>query len=173
MKVTSYGLFWRSDDIEWYPGQGNRHEFRILGRIGTNRPGLRIADFRKQQGIYILFDEYGPAYVGLAKGERLGARLREHLEDKHAGKWDRFSWFGFNDVSSTKDSQGVLTLLPPSQEVADNTSTTIGDLEALLIAAMGPKLNTLKMRFENAEKWEQVPSWEWKDTYKKKVMPST
>ena len=82
MQVTSYGLFWRADDIEWFPGQGNRNEFRLLGRIGKNRPRLRVADFRYQQGIYVLFDNYGPAYVGLAKGKRLGERLKVHHNDE-------------------------------------------------------------------------------------------
>lgn len=169
MQVTSYGLFWRADDIEWFPGKGNRDEFRLLGRIGMNRPGIKVADFRRQQGIYILFDEYGPAYVGLAKGERLGARLREHLEDRHQGKWDRFSWFGFNEVGKNPDKHGILSLNQPRQDVTDNTSTTIGDLEALLIAAMGPKLNRQMMRFENAQKWEQIASWEWEETYQNRV----
>ena len=38
MQVTSYGLFWRADDIEWFPGKGNRDEFRLLGRIGPTFP---------------------------------------------------------------------------------------------------------------------------------------
>lgn len=135
MQVTSYGLFWRAAEIEWFPGKGRRNEFRLLGRIGKNRPGIRVADFRRQQGIYILFDEYGPAYVGLAKGDRLGARLRDHHGDHLVGKWDRFSWFGFNPVGATPDRGGVLSLNQPRRDVTDDTSTTIGDLEALLIAA--------------------------------------
>lgn len=166
MQVTSYGLFWRADEITWFPGQGNRNEFRLLGRIGKNRPSIRIADFRRQQGIYILFDEYGPAYVGLAKGDRLGARLRDHHGDHLNGKWDRFSWFGFNPVGATPDKDGVLSLNQPRRNVTDNTSTTIGDLEALLIAVVGPKLNQQKMRFDEAERWEQIGQWEWDKTYR-------
>jgi hypothetical protein len=171
MLVTSFGLFWRADEIEWFPGKGVKNEFRLLGRIGKNRPSIRIADFRRQQGIYILFDEYGPAYVGLAKGDRLGARLRDHLSDHLEGKWDRFSWFGFNPVDVTPDDGGVLGLNEPNGGMTDDTSTTIGDLEALLIAAMGPKLNQQKMRFDKAEKWEQVGYWEWKETYRTRITP--
>lgn len=169
MQVTSYGLFWRAEEIEWFPGQGNRNEFRLLGRIGKNRPSIRVADFRRQQGIYILFDEYGPAYVGLAKRDRLGARIRDHHGDHLNGKWDRFSWFGFNPVGATPGDHGILPLNEPRRDVTDDTSTTIRDLEALLIAAMGPKLNVQRMRFDNALKWEQIGQWEWNETYRAKI----
>jgi hypothetical protein len=172
MRVTSYGLFWRADQITWFPGQGNRNDFRLLGRIGVNRSRIKVADFRRQQGIYILFDQYGPAYVGLAQGDRLGARLREHHDDHLAGKWDRFSWFGFNQVGATPDEHGVLSLNQPDGNVSDDTSTTIGDLEALLIAAMGTKLNRQRMRFDKADKWEQIGFWEWKETYRARVAPA-
>lgn len=171
MLVTSFGLFWRADEIDWFPGKGIKNEFRLLGRIGKNRPALRVADFRRQQGIYILFDEYGPAYVGLAKGDRLGARLRDHHNDHLKGKWDRFSWFGFNPVALTAGKDGVFPLNEPRRDVTDDTSTTIGDLEALLIAAVGPKLNQQKMRFDKAEKWEQVRYHEWQEIYGARVAP--
>ncbi len=87
MQVTSYGLFWRADEIEWFPGHGNRNEFRLLGRV------------------------------------------------------------------------------------TDATSTSIGDLEALLIAAMGPKLNYPRMRFSEAESWEQIGKREWEETYRKRIAP--
>lgn len=169
MQVTSFGLFWRADEINWFPGQGSRDRFRLLGRIGKNRPGLKVADFRLQQGIYILFDEYGPAYVGLAKGNRLGARLRDHHADHLGGKWNRFSWFGFNLVGATPDDDGSLALNQPRRDVTDDTSTTIGDLEALLIAAMGTKLNQQKMRFDTAEKWEQIGMYEWQEVYQSRA----
>ncbi|MBW7922412.1 MAG: GIY-YIG nuclease family protein [Rubellimicrobium sp.] len=171
MRVTSYGLFWRADEIEWTPGRGVRNEFRLLGRFGVNRPKLRVADFRQQQGIYILFNEYGPAYVGLARGDRLGARLQEHRIDHLAEKWDRFSWFGFNPVNDRPDTDGVLSLRPPVEDVTDNTPTTIGDLEALLISVIGPRLNQQKMNFDEAKEWHQIGYWEWRETYQQRVAP--
>lgn len=155
MKITSYGLFWRASEIDWFPGRGVKGSFRLLGRIGTNRGSIRLADFRKQQGIYILYDEYGPSYVGLTRQQGLGKRLKDHLEDNLAGKWDRFSWFGFNPIG-TVGPDGVLSLLELEREVSESTHTTIGDLEALLIRAIGPKLNTSSMNFKDAEKWQQV-----------------
>lgn len=74
MKVKSYGLFWRRNEIEWYPGAGVAHSFRLLGRIGATKKTIKVADFRHQQGIYILYDEYGPSCVGLTQKQGLGKR---------------------------------------------------------------------------------------------------
>lgn len=164
MKVTSYGLFWRESEIDWNPGQGYRNSFRLLGRIGANRGTIKIADFRFQQGIYILYDEYGPSYVGLTRSQGLGKRLKDHLEDHMKGKWDRFSWFGFNTIGVSNDETGILNLIQPSENLTDDTNTTIGDLEALLIRAIGPKRNTAYPNFLGAEEWTQI-EYEKQDTY--------
>ncbi|UWQ38343.1 GIY-YIG nuclease family protein [Leisingera aquaemixtae] len=156
MKVTSYGLFWRASEIDWNPGQGNRNSFRLLGRVGANRGTIRIADFRHQQGIYILYDEYGPAYVGLTRAQGLGKRLKDHLDDHLYNKWDRFSWFGFNPIGAPDQKSGVLKLHQPPEDLTDDTQTTIGDLEALLIRCIGPKRNTAYPRFQGAEEWTQI-----------------
>lgn len=156
MQVTSYGLFWRESEINWEPGRGIRKKFCLWGRIGSNRGTIRVADFRTQQGIYILYDEYGPSYVGLTRKLGLGARLKEHRTDHLREKWDRFSWFGFLPVLSKTNLNGVQEIGSPQSDVTEDTATTIGDLEALLIRAIGPKRNTAKMNFKNAERWNQI-----------------
>lgn len=155
MKITSYGLFWREDEIDWSPGSGIKNSFRLLGRVGANRGSIRVADFRRQQGIYILYDEYGPSYVGLTRQQGLGKRLKDHRTDNLQNKWDRFSWFGFNPLGAPND-EGVLSLLNLNDDITENTHTTIGDLEALLIRAIGPKLNTAWMSFKDADEWTQI-----------------
>lgn len=126
----------------------------MLGRIGTNKSTLRIADFRHQRGIYILYDDYGPAYVGLTRKRGLGLRLRDHLDDRLDGKWDRFSWFGFWDTDNATGR--VEQLMEAEAELTEETDTTIGDVEALLIRAIGPKLNRAKMSFSQAQEWTQI-----------------
>src|ERR1043166_3287038 len=98
MFITNYGLFWRRDEVDWNPGKGAKGAFRLLGRRGKRHPAIRLADFRRQKGIYILYGNHGPHYVGLTKRMGLGRRLMDHLSDRHSKKWDRFSWFGFNMV---------------------------------------------------------------------------
>ena len=148
------GLFWRADEIVWDPGSGNRNEFRLLGRKGTNRPTVQLADFREQVGIYILYGEYGPYYVGLTKKRGLGQRLKDHTQDDHAERWDRFSWFGFSSVLRRR-TEGGLQELKPLKLTVGTPDDAITDIEALLIMAIGPQ-NANRMSFKRADEWFQV-----------------
>jgi hypothetical protein len=127
--VKSYGLFWRRDEVEWNPGTGTKGGFRLLGRQGKYLPGLRLADFRHQKGIYILYGNHGPYYVGLTKKQGLGNRLKDHLYDSHGGEWDRFSWFGFRAVLATTDHYGLCKLGKMAQAVIGNPESVITDVE--------------------------------------------
>lgn len=168
MRITSYGLFWRAHEIEWAPGAGYKDSFRLLGRVGKNKGKIRVADFRHQQGIYILYDDYGANYVGLSR-VGLGKRLKDHTEDKHAGRWDRFSWFGFRPLGEPS-SNGILQLGNPNEEISENASATIGDLEALLIKAMGTRNNSNSMNFKDAVEWTQI-DWDDIEGCLRKVAP--
>jgi hypothetical protein len=158
MLIKAYGLFWRADEVTWHPGRGARGQFMLLGRRGTNRPTLQLVDFRQQSGLYILYGDYGPYYVGRA--DRLGRRLKQHLGDRHAGKWDRFSWFGFRAVLTRKDSQGLQELKTLKTKAGGRMPQQIGELEALLIRALGLQSNYAKMRFPAARMWTQVKAHE-------------
>lgn len=155
MAIKSYGLFWRADEIDWHPGKGVR-SFHLFGRNGTNTNRIEMADFRMQQGIYILYDDYGPYYVGLTRMQGLGKRLKDHRSDEHRGKWDRFSWFGFCALLVANKTTGLRPLrkMPESQIAAPKK--WIGDVEALLILAMGTSANFRQMNFHGAQKWTQV-----------------
>lgn len=157
--IRSYGLFWRRDEIKWAPGAGNAGQFRLLGRRNVNRPALQVADFRQQRGIYVLFDDYGPYYVGLASERDIGLRLRDHTQDAHAGRWDRFSWFGFRSVLQRRDAAGVQQLGALPKHLLTDTTSTIRDIEALLMMALGTTRtgNVQSMKFRSAEEWTQVP----------------
>lgn len=153
MLIKSYGLFWSSGEVTWWPGKGK--PFRVLGRQGKRLPGLRVADFRFQQGIYVIYGNYGPHYVGLTRRQGIGKRLRDHLTDEHAGQWDRFSWFGFQKVLKRSDADGLRELGSLAKVRGGTTENMIGDIEALLIKAMG-LTNKADMKFSDADPWEQV-----------------
>jgi hypothetical protein len=155
MFIKSYGLFWQRDEVEWSPGSGKSGAFRLLGRQGAIYPKLRVADFRYQRGIYILYGNYGSYYVGLSDKQGLGKRLKDHLNDHHNGYWDRFSWFGFNRVLKSKDQQGLCKLKENTGLQFGSSSTIIRDVEALLIRAIGG-YNISKTKFSSADEWIQV-----------------
>ncbi|MEX0957689.1 MAG: GIY-YIG nuclease family protein [Burkholderiales bacterium] len=161
MFIKNFGLFWRADEVDWNPGKGARGAFSLLGRIGANQPGIRLANFRYQHGIYILYGNHGPHYVGLTKKQGLGKRLKDHLTDGHAGHWDRFSWFGFCSVLTSQDHVGLCKLKNMAVNVVGNPSAVITDVEALLIRAMGLR-NINQTKFTAAEEWTQVKAHETK-----------
>ena len=162
MFIKNFGLFWRSDEVNWNPGKGIRRQFRLLGRQGKNRPGLRLADFRRQQGIYILYGNFGPRYVGLTKKQGLGKRLMDHRSDEHAGQWDRFSWFGFCSILKRTDADGLCCLRSMANVAIGRPDAVITDVEALLIRAMGLR-NINQNNFSTAKEWTQVKLFEAED----------
>lgn len=157
--IRSYGLFWSREEVNWRPGAGNRGAYRLLGRRNERLPALQLADFRAQQGIYVLYDDYGPYYVGLAAKQAIGNRLREHTRDQHQHSWDRFSWFGFRGVLKATEPDGIQTLGSMPKELLASTSNTIRDVEALLMMTLGTVAlgNVQSAKFTNADRWWQVP----------------
>lgn len=136
----------------------------MLGRKNTNRPALQLVDFRNQRGVYVLYDDYGPYYVGLARDQAIGNRLRDHTYDKHFDRWDRFSWFGFRQVLKGTNAVGLQRLGSIPGQLVSGTAHTIGDIEALLMMTLGTveRGNAQQMRFKNADRWEQI-SLDWLD----------
>lgn len=117
---------------------------------------LRMADFRAQRGIYILYGNYGPYYAGLTRQQTLGKRLKQHCTDEHEGEWDRFSWFGFKEILKKTDADGLhLLKIKMPQRKAVNPHSAIKEMEALLIKAMALR-NRADSKFIKAEEWEQV-----------------
>lgn len=155
MLIKAYGVFWRADEIDWRPGRGS--PFRLVGRNTVDPRRLLLADMRSQSGIYILYSDHGPYYVGLVGRERLGPRLRDHFQkDRHRGKWNRFSWFGFRKVLMRRDREGFCELKDLAERAHGQPSKEIADIEALLIQALGLASNTSHMRFQEAHRWDQV-----------------
>ena len=136
--------------------------FALLGRQGSRTPDLRVADFFNEGGIYVLYGDYGPRYVGLTADRGLGWRLREHQHDSHRNQWDRFSWFGFRNVLKIRNTLGLseLSAIALTKRVVQRRM--IHEMEALLIHAMGLH-NIHRDRFPAGEKWMQVRLDERKD----------
>ncbi len=122
--VTSFGMFWRRNAVEWSA---------TPKLFGMQQIGATPVDFNKQLGIYLLYDGREVIYIGRTTDRPLGRRLYEHTSDRMAARWDRFSWFGLLPVSD----KGALGSLPVSFDAAK----LIPALEAILIEALEPRQN--------------------------------
>src|SRR5713226_3354851 len=133
--ITSYGLFWDLDETEWLYRDRGKRRGRLLGRLRKKGAGLWLhsADFWSQSGIYVLYGNYGPYYVGVSK--ELGKRIHDHVRDQHTGKWDRFSWFGFREVLADRDADSFLRLGKAERYATVKLSKARADIEAILFRA--------------------------------------
>ncbi|MCG3129006.1 MAG: hypothetical protein CHACPFDD_03902 [Phycisphaerae bacterium] len=126
--VTSFGMSWRRDWINWV------QQPRLLGtQLGKQRSGATPVDFGQQRGIYLLYAGREVIYVGRTTDRGLGRRLYEHTNDRLSARWDGFSWFGLLPVSAT----GLLGELPQTYDA----SNLIPAFEAILLEALEPRQN--------------------------------
>ena len=161
--IRAYGLFWSAADVDW-TGEETEGPAELLGRRGAYRGTLKVVNFWDQRGIYVLYNEYGAYYVGRTEGENMGLdrRLRQHHYGEngspHAGKWDRFSWFGWRGVLDSTDRSGYRNLRAVPRTLLTDSKDTVGDIEALLMTTLGTVQlgNKRKEKFAAALRWEQV-----------------
>jgi hypothetical protein len=131
--IRSYGEMWSPDLVDW-GRRGLGGKAALLGEFGPKKTRVTV-DVWEQRGIYVLLHEWQVAYVGKADGVALGGRLRSHLSDDKAGRWDRFSWYGISGVNKT----GKLGSQPALKSTS--ASSLIGTFESLLIAVTEPPRN--------------------------------
>lgn len=133
--IRTYGLHWSSDKVHWGT-QGPGGAGRLLGceRLGDRENPV---DFRDQTGIYALYYDFDLVYVGQTRAgnNRLLRRLRSHLSDHLAERWNRFSWFGTRWVK--KENRLSADAKAPPLE----TDRALNILEAVAIAIAEPRLN--------------------------------
>jgi hypothetical protein len=97
--VQNFGLFWKKKYVNWEKKQ-------LIGKQVNVKSRGEAVNFWEQKGIYVLYKEFEPIYVGqvgLKKegGNNLGSRLRAHDNNIDMGeKWDSFSWFGVMPLST-------------------------------------------------------------------------
>jgi hypothetical protein len=123
--INAFGMYWARSFVLWTPAP------RILGQ---QSPDSSPVDFFGQRGVYLLHDGRSVVYVGRTTDQTLGIRLRQHVNDRLNGRWDRFSWFGTYRV----DESG--SLVEPASS-SYNQLTLIATMEALLIEGLEPPQN--------------------------------
>jgi hypothetical protein len=155
--IGAYGMFWKREEVDWKRGSGPV-SWEMLGYRGSNRPGLRVCDFRRAAGFYILWNDYGATYVGLARGNGgIGARLRAHNDDP-AKEWSRFSWFSFDDTIDSPGYDGWQELKFREAVADSSTEIVVRECEALLITVLGTHTggSQRRMAFQAGQQWTQI-----------------
>lgn len=127
--IKHYGIFWNREYVNW-----SATPFQLLGKDSTK--SSHFIDFRKMRGIYMLYDFREVVYVGQAMGNNsIANRLKEHIYDRHASRWNRFSWFGIDSL----DNDGNIVVTPENLTI--NLNDLIDALEGLLIEGLEPRQN--------------------------------
>jgi hypothetical protein len=147
--ILNLGARWKAKDVYWETSTKNA---KLLG-VKTRALLGPVANFAHQSGIYVLYADFTPIYVGQAN-KSLFARLKSHhLHDDLAGRWDRFSWFGFRRVIGASK----LKLSMPDVNFHISTKQLLDHLEAMMIHAFEPALNGQVGRFgESVSRYKQI-----------------
>lgn len=142
--IKSYGEFWNPDAVDW----GAK---KLLGT--WNNDGARKENnFWSAKGIYVLYQEFKPIYVGkaLADSSGVGKRLADHLSDRLVGRWDMLSWYSLSKPSKTT----ALVNLAGGRHLS--TKQMVETLEAMAILITDPPLNRKRESLDGAIEVEQV-----------------
>jgi hypothetical protein len=106
----------------------------------------------KQHGVYALYKKKRLYYVGLAGNLR--ARVKHHLKDRHARKWDSFSLFLIRNVEHLRELEAlVVHIAEPKGNVQKGKFARPNNLERELKKLMDER-NKLKVQaiFGHAKK---------------------
>lgn len=123
--INAFGMYWRRNVVAWN---------RAPKLLGQQQPGSNPVDMSQQRGVYLLHDGRHVVYVGRVTDQDMGVRLFQHTVDRLNGRWDRFSWFGIQQVRS----DGRLEAPSVSKLSID---VLIATMEALLIEGLEPPQN--------------------------------
>ena len=136
--IKTYGEFWNPEVVDW--GSSGR----LLGKRRSDSKGPDVNAY-EERGVYVLYKDYQPVYAGKADKQSIGWRLQLHRQSWRKGpRWDSFSWFGIRGLRVNDKLRSRNAAFHPSRAELINT------LEALLIVAIDPPLNSRREKFRNA-----------------------
>jgi hypothetical protein len=123
----------------------------LMGAASRQSKAVPV-DFRKQRGIYALYADYDLVYLGQTGSgtNRLLQRLRCHITDHLSDRWNRFSWFGTQWVTTQHKLSADIAAVHP------HVGAMLNILEAVAIAISEPRLNLQRGRWGNAQQYFQV-----------------
>ena len=148
--IKVYGELWNPDIVDWgSKGPGNKGKLSGEIKIDGNKRSLNCWD---TEGVYVLYDNYKAIYVGKAFKTTIGKRLRDHLSDRLAGRWDMFSFYSTSSYRKTTNDLKSASTAKLSPETIINT------LEAMAILIADPALNRKRETLTDALQVQQSSS---------------
>jgi hypothetical protein len=136
--IKTYGEFWNPELVNW------DNSWNLLGKRRSDFKGPDVNVY-EERGVYVLYKDYQPVYVGKADKQSIGYRLQLHRQSWRKGpRWDGFSWFGILGLRVNDKLRSRSSAFHP------RTAELIATLEALLIVAIDPRLNSRREKFKNA-----------------------
>ena len=130
-------MFWRREKVDW-----SQDKLR-----GSQLGGSHV-DFSEMKGIYILYDNREPIFVGQAISAGLMAKLQTHTKDRFANRWNRFSWFGIYGVNQNGSLHQIRTFNTTIEDVANA-------IEAVLVEGLEPRQNRDNSRYFDGAEYSQ------------------
>jgi hypothetical protein len=142
--IRTYGEYWNPNAINWETvGSGNGSGFVGSAKEGEKKE--RDINCQNAQGIYVLYDNFKAIYVGKSIKTTIALRIKTHLTDRLAGRWDLFSWYATNNIRWTSGD-----LSQPAGR-HNPASVVIDTLEALAILIADPPLNRRRESLSGAD----------------------
>jgi hypothetical protein len=136
--IRTFGEYWNPDLVNW------ARSWNLLGTASKSNKGPDLNAY-EERGVYVLYNDYVPVYVGKAFRQSIGYRLQLHRESRRKGsRWDSFSWFGLRGFKTNGELR-KLSRIP-----AVRPEALIETLEALLIVIVDPKLNSRRETLKGA-----------------------
>jgi hypothetical protein len=148
--IRTYGEYWSPELVDW-------SKSKLLAKQTKNK---KAVDFNvyDERGVYVLFKDYVPVYVGKAFRQSIGRRLQLHRESRRKGsRWDSFSWFGLKGFKANGELRSLNKVPSLRPDVLIET------LEALLIVVIDPKLNSRREALKGAMPLYQSHTYRPKD----------
>jgi len=106
---------------------------RISSKIFSDFPKQLTDLIGKQHGVYALYKGSRLYYVGLATNLR--GRIKQHLRDKHAGKWDKFSLYLVRKADYIKELETlIMRVAKPAGNISGGRLPKADNLKSLLEA---------------------------------------
>ncbi len=123
--IKSYGMFWMRNGINW------EHSPKLMGVQST---GAEPVDLSEMRGIYLLYDGREVIYVGQAADQPILKRLIHHTKNRLATRWNRFSWFGIDNIE-----EGCISKI--DNFIGTTVESLVNALEGILIEGLEPRQN--------------------------------